>query len=83
MLSGMHPNRVCQGCEERLLDAFDAMRRHLNEMRTALDLARSDNLTDEQRYLFTADLLETFDQAQSAWDAYREHLAGHRLLPSS
>jgi len=85
MLSGMHlhPTRVCQGCEERLLDAFEAMRRHLNEMRTALDLTRDDKLTDEQRRLFEADLLETLDQAQSAWDAYRKHLSQHGLLPAS
>ena len=77
----MQPTRACYGCEERLTHATDAMRRHLTKMRTALDLARSDRLSDEQRLLFTASLVETLHQAQSAWDAYREHLAEHGLLP--
>ena len=77
----MQPTRACHGCEERLTDVTDAMRHHLTQMRNALDLARRDQLSDEQRRLFTADLFETFHQAQSAWDAYREHLAEHGLLP--
>jgi len=56
------------------------MQRHLNDMRTALGLARSENLTDEQRRLFTTSLLETLAEAKFAWDAYCEHLAEHGLL---
>jgi len=83
MLSGMHPTGVCPTCEERFTDASNAMRLHLNDMHTALDLARNEKLTDEQRRLFTNSLLETLAEAQLVWDVYRQHLAEHRLLPSS
>jgi len=76
----MQPTRACHGCEERLTTVSNVMRRHLTQMRTALDLARNDQLSDEQRRLFTDGLVETLHQAQSAWDAYLEHLDEHGLL---
>ena len=77
----MKQTRVCNECDERLIDASDAMRRHSSEMHTALDLARSEKLTDEQQRMFRATLTETLNQAQSAWDAYVKHLAEHGLVP--
>ena len=82
MLSGMQPTRVCPVCEERLTDASNAIRRHETEMHTALDLARNDELTDEQRRFFRTALLETLAEARLAWDTYCEHLAQHGLLPA-
>jgi hypothetical protein len=39
-------------------------------------------MTEEQRQQFKCDLAATFGDAQSAWDAYRDHLIDHGLLPS-
>jgi len=57
------------------------MRHHLSQMSSALELARSDRLADEQRRLFTLELIESLRRAQSAWDAYLAHLTEHGLLP--
>ena len=77
----MQRTRVCPGCEDRLTHASNAMRRHLSDMHSALDLARSESITDEQRQLFAASLSETLAEAQVAWDGYVKHLAEHGLVP--
>ena len=76
----MQPTRACHGCEERLTDVTNLMRRHLTLMHTALDLAGNDQLSDEQRRQFTDRLVKTLQEAQSAWDAYTQHLAEHGPL---
>jgi len=45
-------------------------------------LVQSDSLTEEQWQQFRSDLDATFGDAQSAWDAYRDHLMEHGWLPS-
>lgn len=70
---------VCQGCDERLTATSTAMRRHATVMHEAIELAQADFLTDEQRKNFTASLIATLNDAQSAWDAYRSHLIEHGL----
>jgi len=57
------------------------MRRHASEMNTAINLERS-GATEEQKEDFRTSLLLSFNDAQSAWDSYREHLIQHGLLPS-
>ena len=73
---------VCHGCDERLTNASNAMRQHANVMHRAIELAKADALTDELRKDFTDSLIATFNDAQSAWDAYRSHLIEHGLLPA-
>ena len=60
---------VCPGCDKRLNDASDAIRRHASEMNTAIYLLRSGRLTEEERQDFKATLSASFNEAQSAWDA--------------
>ena len=73
--------RICPGCEQRLTEATQAMRRHAADMGNAVYSARSGGLTEEQRQDFKNILVASFNEAQSAWDAYREHLIEHGLLP--
>jgi hypothetical protein len=58
------------------------MRRHASMMSKAIELAEG-NPTEAQRQEFRVNLVATFDDAQSAWDAYRTHLVQHGLLPSA
>ena len=82
MLGLMQRTHICPGCEDRLTKTFTAMRLHLSDMHTALSLARGESLTDDQRRLFTARLMDTLADAQLAWDAYCKHLAEqHGLVP--
>jgi hypothetical protein len=50
-------------------------------MHGAIELAKRRPPAEEERQEFTTMLVATFNDAQSAWDAYREHLAEHGLLP--
>lgn len=70
---------ICYGCDERLTEASTALRRHASVMHTAIQLAKA-GLTDEQRKDFKDRLVASFNEAESAWDAYREHLVKHGLL---
>ncbi len=72
--------RICPRCDQLLDDAANAMRHHSADMALAINLAQSGNPTDQQRQEFTTRLVESFNDAQSAWDAYREHLVEHGLL---
>ena len=72
---------VCTTCEKRLDEAANAMRRHGAQMTSALQLIQSGRLTEEERQEFQTRMSATFLEAQSAWDAYREHLIEHGILP--
>ena len=72
---------VCHICEQRLTDASNAMRRHMTDMNRGLTNARIGYSEEEQKD-FRHQLYASFNAAQSAWDAYREHLVEHGLLPS-
>ncbi len=76
----MLPTVICYGCDKRLAEASTALRRHASLMHTSIQLAKT-GLTDEQRKDFKDRLVTSFNEAQSAWDAYREHLVKHGLLP--
>ncbi len=56
------------------------MRRHASLMDRAIYMATGGS-TEEQRQDVGANLVATFNEAQSAWDAYREHLREHGILP--
>jgi len=80
MLADMPPTRICPRCQLRLHDASMAMRRHYTLMETGIRLSRTDH-TEEERQEFRARLEATFNDGQTAWDAYREHLTEHGILP--
>jgi hypothetical protein len=76
----MLPIRICPGCEESLSTASDAIRRHAEDMQSTLSLVPSE-LTEEQIDQYKIKLIASFNEAQSAWDAYRAHLREHGILP--
>ena len=80
MLAAMLPIRICQGCEQYLSSASDAMRRHAEAMHTAISSVQN-GLTEEQVDKHKIELIASFNIAQSAWDAYRAHLKEHGILP--
>jgi len=51
-------------------------------MSTTIHLNVSDSATEELRQDSRTKLAASFNDAQSAWDAYREHLIEHGILPS-
>ena len=74
------PIRICTDCEPWLVAAATAMRRHAREMHTSLYLLRKgDAAYDEQQREVSGWLVQSLQEAQSAWDAYREHLQEHGL----
>jgi hypothetical protein len=64
-----------------MTDASNAMRRHGSQMASAIQLGQTD-LSEEERREIAASVAESFREAQSAWDAYREHLVQHGLIPA-
>jgi len=79
---------VCRGCSRRLDEAANAMRAHANVMRQALDLSRDGSMVEELRQDLTTRLKSTrlkssFNDAQSAWDAYRQHMIEDGYLPAA
>ena len=73
--------RVCPGCNHRMTDAANAMRRHGSQMDAAIQSAQTD-LTEEMRQEIGARLVSSLKEAQEAWDAYRNHLAQHGIIPA-
>ena len=80
MLADMPPIRVCPGCERYLTTASDAMRRHAEDMRSAISSVQT-GLTEEEIDQYKVRLIVSFNAAQSAWQAYRAHLREHGILP--
>ena len=76
----MRSTILCQGCDQRLKEASDALRHHASVMHSGIELAET-GPTEEQRKEFVDSFIASFNDVQSAWHAYREHLAGHGLLP--
>lgn len=74
-----HP-ALCHSCEVLLNSAADRIRRHAALVVQCIQLSHS-ALTDEERLAFRASLKDTFDDAQNAWDTYRNHLIEHGFLP--
>ena len=75
------PSRLCPLCEKLLDKACDAVRHHAAVMNTAVSLVRSGEVTEEQRQDYKTSLQASFNDAQSQWEAYREHLVEHGLVP--
>jgi len=83
MISAMLANRFCLVCDERLAEVSKAMRRHESIMAQGALWLRMDEVTEERRQDFRARIIASFTEAQMAWDAYRDHLKEHGLLPFS
>lgn len=72
---------LCAGCSQHLDEAANAICAHATVMRQAIDLIRDGSVTEEYGQDFTIRLRSSFIDAQSAWDAYRQHLIEHGYLP--
>jgi hypothetical protein len=73
--------RTCPGCQYRMADVANAMRRHENQMSAAIQLAQSD-LSEERRQEIAVEVTASFNKAHGAWSAYREHLIQHGITPA-
>jgi hypothetical protein len=76
----MQSVRICPGCEQRLHNAADAIRHHAALMSRGVSFSRAEHPREELHQL-KANLEATFNEAQAAWDAYRDHLIEHGILP--
>ena len=56
------------------------MRQHQTDMLLGLKLNAEGYLTAELRERMAPEVVDSFNEAQALWDAYREHLVGHGLL---
>lgn len=75
--------RVCHRCSEGLTQAANAMRHHASLMHQVIEQFLSREPTEEQRRDYTERLIASLNEAQAAWDAYREHLKEHGLPPQT
>jgi hypothetical protein len=80
ILAVMPTIRLCPSCEQFLATASDAMCRHAEDMHTAISLVDT-GLTEPQVDEYKTKLIESFYDAQSAWDSYRAHLKEHGIMP--
>ena len=76
----MPPIRICNECEQLLTISANALRRHAADMHNAISLVQAD-MTEKQVDKYKIGLIASFNDAQSAWDAYRSHLKEHGILP--
>lgn len=56
------------------------MRRHADDMQRSLSTVPSE-LTEDQIDQYKVKLIASFNEAQSAWEAYRAHLREHGIMP--
>jgi hypothetical protein len=75
--------RICAECGERLTKALAAIRVHQTDIVRGLKFNEEGYLTDEKREELAPTAVESFNAAQTAWDAYRRHLDAHGLLQLS
>ena len=76
----MPPIHICPGCEQSLTTASDAIGHHADDMRAAISLIPS-ALTEDQIDQYKIRLIASFNEAQSAWHAYCDHLREHGIFP--
>ena len=79
-LTNVSTIRVCLECDKLLTEASDSIRRHAGDMTVGMFLIHRGDLTEEARQDFKTELVGSFKDAQSAWDAYRAHLMKHGIL---
>jgi hypothetical protein len=71
--------RICPECEHHMTAVANAMRRHACQMFEAIELVKR-GLSEDERQEAAVSVRQSFNEAQSAWDAYREHLIDHGLI---
>src|SRR5262245_22549371 len=71
---------ICADCTEKMTQVMHAIRYHNSDMHKAIELNRDGHPTEELRRELAPRLVASFNEAQAAWDAYRDHLIGHGLL---
>lgn len=76
----MIQTKICAGCSRLLNEAMTAIRYHETDMGNGIKLNLEGYLTEDLRKELAPGLVDSFNRAQAAWDAYREHLIGHGLL---
>jgi len=76
----MPPIRICNECEQLLTISANALRRHAADMHNAISLVQTD-ITEEQVDKYKIRLIASFNDGQSAWNAYCSHLRTHGILP--
>jgi hypothetical protein len=57
------------------------MCRHAEDMHSAVSFVQTGGVTENLVDEYKIDLIASFNDAQSAWDAYRSHLREHGILP--
>ena len=67
----MIKTRICAECQRQLLQATEAMRYHEARMHKGLELNEQGYLTEEFRRELAPVVVESFNTAQAAWDAYQ------------
>ena len=72
--------KVCPECEQRLLEATIAIRRHESDLNDVRQCVLDDDLTGQTKRVLRIDLPASFNDTQAAWDAYREHVIEHGIL---
>jgi len=75
---------LCLSCENQLTNVVGAMRHHESQMLRFLELAKKPDLdlSKEERLAIKARLTASFNEAQDAWNAYRERLIQHGVIPA-
>jgi hypothetical protein len=63
-----------------LEDAVVAVRQHETQVSTGISLNENGYLTEQLRKELAPGVVESFNVAQTAWNAYCEHLIAHGLL---
>ena len=72
--------RLCGDCDRKLLDASTTLRRHASEMNRALQLVRAGSVTEDQVQDLRNNVWASLNDAEAAWDTYRQHLIEHGLV---
>ena len=75
--------KLCRDCQQKLDNASNALRHHAAEMEKAILLARTGSPTEEEFQDLRTRVWASFNDAEAAWDSYRQHLIEHGFLTSS
>jgi hypothetical protein len=76
----MIKTKICAECGKLLEQALIAVRQHESELNKGLTMNVSGYLTEELRQQVAPIVVGSFTNAQTAWDAYCDHLIVHGLL---
>ena len=72
--------KLCGDCDRKLAAASQALRHHSAEMSKAIERVHAGSLTAEEHQDLRTRLWVSFNDAEAAFDTYRQHLIEHGLL---